>query len=302
MLDYKMIRSALVLLLLAAPVRGEEAASFLLAGSGARSRSLGGAATALAGDNDSVFWNPAGLSGISRYELGVSHSFLSGESHDAMAAAVPLGARSRGVLGLGLIRMGYGTLEGRDADRRSAGRYSASDWAASLAYGRPLIRGLSAGLAVKRVSSRIADASAGASALDAGMSWSLKNPWKTRLGVAVRNLGEDLKFGGTASPLPLTFATGLSLEPLSGLLLSAEISRRPKAGQTFLGLGSEYRLHPAFALRAGYLRDQASSSLARLGGVSGGFGLISQRMNLDYAVTPLGRLGNVQTLTLTARY
>lgn len=293
------------LILLSSPAFGQEAASFLLIGSGARSQSLGGAVTALAGDKDSLFSNPAGLSGVSRYEMGASHSFFLGDSLDTVSAVLPLGSRTGGnwgVLGLGVTRMGYGTMEGRGEDRRSTGRYSASDWALSAAYGRPMAWGVSAGLAVKRVQSRIADASAGATAFDAGMTYDLKRAWKSRLGAAIRNFGGDMSFSGQAYPLPLILATGITMEPISGLLLSAEIQRRPKGNQTFLGFGSEYRLHPAFALRAGYLRDHAPSRLSLLGGFSGGFGLISRRLNFDYAVTPLGRLGSVQTLSLTARY
>ncbi len=325
MRDYK-ITPALLLLLAAGGARAEETASFLRIGGGARAAAMGGAAAAPAADADAIFWNPAGLATLSRPEAGATHALYLGDQYDSLAGAVPLGSRAQtkrvelgsssgrasatalypsesslGVIGVGLARMGYAAQEGRDAARRPTGDFSASDYSASLAYARPLSAAFSAGIAVKRVASRLADASGGATAMDAGGLLDLGTRFHWRFGAVVRNLGEDLRFSSQASPLPLTFAAGGSVEPLPGLLLSGELQRRPKSGQTGGSFGAEYRLHPAVALRTGYLQDRGAAG-GSWGGLTGGFGVSWSRLRLDYAISPFGSLGTVQTFSLGGKF
>lgn len=310
MRDHKMTLAA-ALFLLAAGARAEEAASFLRIGGGARAAAMGGAATAVSSDADAIFWNPAGLAGLERAEAGATHAAYLGDQYDSLAAAVPLGSRglkrreesgSLGVIGVGLARMGYASQQGRDENRRPTGDFSASDYSAGVAYARRLPAGFSAGIAAKRVQSRLADASGGATALDAGASLDLGTRFNWRLGAAARNLGEDLRFSSQASPLPLTIAAGVASQPFRGLTLSGEVQRRPKSGKTTSAFGAEYLPHPNVALRAGYSRDGGPSGAAWPGGFTGGFGLSWSRLKLDYAVTPFGALGNVQTFSLSGRF
>lgn len=298
------LQAALLAAALAAPAAGQESAAFLRLGGGARPLALGGQGTTLAPASDSLFYNPAGLARLGRPELGATHALFLGDSYDALSLAAPLGPASsgRGVLGLGVSRMGYRAMEARDESRRAGGEFSASDAMVSLGYAYPLPGGLSAGLAVKRVESRIAEASAGATAFDAGLGWDVGGPWAVRLGGAARNMGEDLRYSRQAYPLPLAFAAGLSMEPVPGLLVAGEASRRPRGNQTGFALGTEYRLHPLFAVRAGYLLDRGPGSAAWPRGGSAGFGLRWTRLSLDYALAPFGGLGSVQVFSLSARY
>ena len=326
MRHHKMIVAAVAWLLAAGMARAEEAASFLLIGGGARAAAMGGAAVALSADADAIYWNPAGLASVTRPEAGATHALYLGDTYDALAAAVPLGNRGvlrkeelgsrsgraaatayypaesdMGVVAVGLARMGYAAQEGRDAARRPTGTFSASDYSASLAYARRVGGGFSAGLAVKRAQTRLADSSAGATALDAGGVLDLGTRFSWRFGAAVRNLGQDLRFSEQASPLPLTFAAGASAEPFRGLLLTGEVQRRSKSGTTAGSFGAEYRLHSVVALRAGYLQDRGPSA-TRWGGPTGGLGLGWGRLRVDYSFAPFGALGTVQTISIGGRF
>ncbi len=323
-----MTRSLLAALMvsIAGPARGQEAASFLRIGSGARAQALGGAYTALAADANALSWNPAGLARLDRPEAAATHALYLGDHYDSLSLAVPLGnwsgwrrrsfsgpagrvtgeavypsEGSRGVLAVGFSRLGGATQEGRSVDRTRTGNFSTSDWALSLGYARPVAGPLSAGLAIKRVQSRVADASGGAFAADAGLALAWTGLWSPRLGASARNLGSDLRLGTQAWPLPLTFAFGAAVEPTRGLTFAAEAQRRPKAGRTVLSFGTEYRVHPLVSLRAGLL-NEGSRAPAWSRSLSGGFGLHWDRLSLDYAFSPFGSLGNVQTLSVKGRF
>ena len=64
---------------------GEEAGAFLSLGVGARAIGLGGAFTGMADDGTAFYWNPAGLSRLSRREATMMYSSLFGLS-DALAS------------------------------------------------------------------------------------------------------------------------------------------------------------------------------------------------------------------------
>lgn len=313
------------MIVLAPAAQAQEAASFLRIGSGARAQSLGGAYTALAADADALVWNPAGLSAMARPEASVTHALYLGDHYDSFNLAIPLGTwedqrsqklfgrsglvtgtayypreNERGVLGVGFSRLGGSAQQGRSADRRSTGDFTNSDWAISLGYGRRLVGGLSAGLAVKRVQSRIADASAGAMASDAGLAYAWSR--RLRLGAAVRNLGQDLSYSDQSWPLPLTFALGVSGEVINGFTVTGEAQSRPKAGKTAVSLGTEVRLHTMLSLSAGYLHDGDRRVYSAFGNLSAGLGLRWDRLRLDYSLAPYGALGNVQTFSVSGRF
>jgi hypothetical protein len=96
---------------------------------------------------------------------------------------------------------------------------------------------------------------------------------------------------------------------LGGLLhLAVDVRHEPYDKRTEVGVGTEYALLPVFAVRAGYASQAArtisstSSSPIGLGGLGGGFGLKLGNYRADYTFTPFGELGNVQRISLGARW
>lgn len=322
---------ALALLLVSGPAGlclAEESGAFLKIGAGARAIGMGNAFTAVADDSDALHSNPGGLATLQRTEFGATHAVMFlGDTLDSFSLAVPLGAQAavmkeelssydgkptavakyrgsvpRGTLGLGFIRLTQSGQEGRDAGRRPTGEFGASDMAVSLAYGRRFSGGLSGGVSVKSIQSRIADASASSVAMDLGLLCDVGQRW--RVGGAMTNLGKGLRFEQEVSPLPMTVSLGAAVRVTGPLLLSLQASHRPNAGKTSFSLGTEYTLLAAVSLRAGYLHQQAADSGAQalLGGMGGGLGLRWGRLSLDYSLTPFGPLGNVQRFSVRARF
>ena len=104
---------AALVLLLAIPAQATKyAGTFMENGGGARALAMGGAFTAVADDPSTTFWNPAGLTGLTRSEILVMHSERFGDLIDRDFAAYVqpvswsvLGGTDAG-FGISVIRLG----------------------------------------------------------------------------------------------------------------------------------------------------------------------------------------------------
>lgn len=294
---------ALLALMLAADAAATETAQFLRIMPGARPMALGEAYTGVADDLNALTTNPAGLSRVGGRQAGFMHAALyGGASYDFMGYAQPFGDNA---WGLSLQRLAVGGLEGRDAAGNQTGSFAAADTALNLAFsGRLPDSSLRAGLGVKVIDSKLADASARSFAVDLGAQRPLGGlGLPVMVGAAVRNLGPGLKLGDQREDLPLTFAVGGAVRAAGALLLSADVTDRPHAARGKLGLsvGTEYSVLPAFSLRAGY-GSAAASGGDLMSGLGFGFGLRVLRATIDYGFTPGGALGAEQRVGFSTRF
>lgn len=292
---------ALLLILLTGPALGAETGAFLKIPAGARAVGLGSAYTALADDASSPAWNPAGLAALRTSELTATHAeMFEGLRHEFLAAAAPT---RLGTLGLSAELLTQGSLEGRDAQGKPAGSFAASDRAFTLALGRGL-GAFRLGGGVRFVESTLADATARTAAVDLGAQAGAGTVFGAPLGLglAVRNLGPGLKYAAGREPLPTTVSAGAALRLSAGLALAFDWRWRPNADKSEFGLGTEYAVLSGVALRAGYAAAKTGAGISRFGGLAAGLGLKAGRIGLDYAFTPFGELGNVQRLSLGARW
>lgn len=296
------MRPLFLALLLAPPAAAavNTGAAFLKLDPSARSAAMGSASVAGAGSADALFFNPAGLGTLKRRELLAGHAeWLAGTKFDALAYGQPT---SWGSLGVSALRLSAGTLEARTADRRAAGAFEAADAVYALSAARRL-EGWAVGGTLKYLRSEIGPYSAQTAAADLGLRREVPGT-ALGLGVAVRNLGKGLKFLDQEDPLPLTAAAGAAYRLAGVFALSAELRHEPHDRRTALSLGSEYAFLGALHLRAGY----GANTLARgggtgpLGGLGAGLGFRMKSFGADYAFTPFGELGDVQRLTLSARF
>lgn len=266
---------------------------------------MAGAYTALADDVNAIHYNPAGLSVLSRREVGATHAeWLLDSKFDAVAYAHPT---RLGSFGFGLTRLSTGRQEARDAGGRLVGEIGASDSAYSLAYGRAMGAGLpggrtSLGGSVKFLESRIGGDSASTVAVDLGVVHSLRAA-PLSLGAAVLNLGRGMRFLSQTDALPLTLSVGASYRLAGGLTLAVDARHEPNARRNEVGIGTEYAVLARLAMRAGYSTDAvASADGAPLSGLGGGFGLRFGLYRADYTLTPFGALGNAHRLSLGAKF
>lgn len=299
------LAGAVLALVLPAAAAAQESAAFLKIGVGARAVGMGGAFTAVADDVNALAWNPAGLAFVDARQVGLTHTqHVAGTRFNFLGLVQPT---RFGTFALGGRHLSQGRIDGRDAEGRPTGSFSAADGAVELAYGLKLFNGAYLGWGVKYLSSRIAEASAQTYAVDLGSMYELAplGPGLPRLGLAVLNIGPGMRFLDERTPLPLTLAAGLGYRLPAGLILALDFRHRPYGNTSEVSVGTEYAVLPTFAFRAGYGAGRGlsgGSGLAALRGLAGGFGLRIYGYHLDYSITPFGELGNTQRFSVQAKF
>lgn len=291
------------LLALAAPVSAglNTGAAFLKLDPSARSAALGSSYTSMSGTADTLFFNPAGLGGLAKREFMAGHAeWLAGTKFDALAYGQPT---SWGSLGVSALRLSVGELDARTADRRTAGSFEAADSMYSIAAAKRYAPA-TLGASLKYIKSEIGPYSAQTVSLDLGARREVPGR-PMSLGFTVRNLGKGLRFLDQEDPLPLTFSAGASYRLAGVLGLAMDLRHEPHDSRTSVSVGTEYAFLGALALRAGYganMLSRGTSGHGPLGGLGAGLGFKLKSFGADYAFTPFGELGDVQRLSLSARF
>ncbi len=301
---------------------GSTGGQFLKLGVGARAVALGESFVAVADDASSVFWNPAGLARLTSKELSASHStYVQDVNYESISYAHPL---KKGAIGAGANYLYMGGIERRGKDESLQGSFGASDFNFSLSYASPLIRNpkmatesarrILGGVTIKMVRQQIDSFSANAVAMDLGLITPVRNTRFT-FGIAVQNLGSDIKFQDQSYPLPRTFRMGLSwLAPKAPVMVTGGLSL-PRDNSLSYQLGAEYWPVQSFALRSGYtlrpsddfagyrgIGTKSENTLTALSGFVAGMGIKAFNMQLDYAFVPMGDLGSTHRVTLGMRF
>lgn len=292
----------LVALLMAPAAQAVPTASFLDAGVGARSLSLGGAGTAFADDATALYWNPSRLAQVEKREVVFSHAELAESTRLDFGGYVhPV---ERGALAAGFTYLSHGSIEGRDGLGRPTAGFGASDAALTLAYARSAEIGR-AGVAFKYIRSHIAEAEAQTVALDLGLSRSaVVGGLRTEAGLAVRNVGPGLKYADQKNDLPLTIALGLMVRKGS-LGLGLDYENRPRIGGQDAGVGLEYEAMKGICLRGGYGTQGAvggGSGFDAAKGLALGLGVKTGPMRLDYGIKPMGEFGQAHRFDIGYRF
>jgi len=273
---------------------GESGAAFLKLPVDARAVAMGEAFTAQAQGATSLYWNPAGLAKVPRFDLAAMHNvYLMSTFQDYAAGAYT--HPSWGSFGLSLNYWGSGSISGTDSVGNNTGSFSANDLAVTGGYARKVGKNMSLGLGVKFISEKNENASGTAFALDLGGLYEVPAQ-RLVLGASVSNLGSQMKLVEKGYPLPLTFrAGGAYALPKLPLRFAADLTA-PNDGSVSAGLGTEYLATKMFALRAGY---RTGSNLHGLSGLRAGAGFAYQGFGLDYAFAPYGELGMVHRVSLS---
>ena len=277
--------------------------AFLEVPAGARAAALGGAYASLARGAEAVFWNPAGLQGTSGVELEATHiELFQGLRAEQFALA---GRRFGGGLAASVRAQYSEAIPERDALGNLIGTFGSHDLEFALGYGRALRPGLTVGGNAKYIRERIANASAGTYAFDAGAGWE-PGPAGLKLGAAVQNLGPAAAYTidgtkGEPVPLPAAFQTGVSYSVALGatLALSGSLEGRFTRGRSGLGLAGAELSAPGTgaAVRLGWRENDSASSFSM------GAGYALHSMSLDYAFVPLSEdLGDTHRFSLMARF
>ncbi len=221
--------------------------NFLSVGTDARATAMGEAFTTIEGSSTSLFYNPAGLAGISTFvDISLSQmKWIADIKYIAGAAAFSPWEGRYGVIGISFMTIDYGTFHFTQVAPTESGYMDLEGYpmpkayVVGLGYGRALSDQFSIGGQVKYVRQDLGQATvpvyksvADASGkLTQDTSYEVRNyalgtvafdfgtMFKTGLkslafGVSIRNFAEEVKYEREGFQLPLSFRIGISMNVL----------------------------------------------------------------------------------------
>lgn len=313
-----LVATLLVLGSLGGPARagssgnGTAAGSFLRLAPGARGTAMGSALGGVADDAYAAWYNPAGLGFLERVEAAAAHEARFDDiKYDAVVLAVPvlawrdspLAAHAYGVTALSVYSLSAPGIQRRglvETDEPS-GTFAAADRAYALSYGYNLDgTNLALGGTAKFVDSALDSARATALTMDGGV---LYKGERATAGAGVRGFGGSLRYASASDPLPSVLYAGGSYRPHVEWLFTAELDL-PRQDSPELGLGVERRWEPAANIAAA-VRGGVNTARADAGGLAGasvGFGVAWRDLEIDFAWSPSGALGDLFKYSLRFRF
>ena len=274
---------------------GSSAMEFLKIGVSARSAATGGAFSAICDGPMSAHYNPAGLSRADNIQIAGMHvEWFQDLRYEYIGLALPLGRASG--LGLSFSYLSFGDIEGYSETNVPIGNISAYDMAVTLSYGRTISSDLSMGLGVKAIGEKLDNVDAFGFAGDIGLQYRFGNYLG---GLSIMNIGPEIKYETSSSPLPTTVNAGISYFPLGGNLALMAGTAVPFSGDASFQAGLEYTYQNLMVLRSGY---DSQNSFDNNSGLSFGGGLNLYSHSLDYAYNVNSLMGGTHQISFVFRF
>jgi len=299
---------------------GTSAGTFLKIGVGARPVGMGGAFVAVANDPSTIYWNPAGIAGLLRKQVVVSHTDWPADiNYEYIAAILPV-EKLGGSVGLQLGSLRTDINETTELQPYGTGRsFTYADYVAGVSYGRRFTDKLLIGGTFKFVHENLGLDVGGTTVntwlIDVGSLYYI-GYGSLRVGVALANFGPDFSPSGayyapTGSEVrgydsfnpPTQFRWGLAWEPIENddmaLTTALEVSQPADNTQAYKA-GLEWSLWRTLAIRTGYDFNADALNWSGGAGVIGNLGVF--RGTVDYAFTDGQELGTIHQFTLGGRF
>jgi hypothetical protein len=247
---------------------GTGGATELLIPVGAKDLGMGGSTVATTTGINALFWNPAG---ITRADQSVSVLF----SHMSYIAdiGVEYGAVSTnfpdfGTVALSIKALSVGDIPittTTDPDGESQQTYSPQLFVAGLSYARQLSERISVGITTSLISEHLGEVSATGVAFSAGVMYQhLAEIQGLSLGVAVKNIGPQMQFGGSGLN---QFASVSTLNRTPGYLqLQAAPFQLPSSMEIGLGYKASIDEHNVVQLTGAFQNNNYSEDVYSIGG------------------------------------
>ncbi len=272
---------------------GTSGLSFLKIGIGARAIGMGEAFTAISGDINSIYWNPAGLAQTQGGNLTFMHNWWFWDmSSDFLAVAFKV---RKNTVGISLTSSRVPGIELRDKPTAEPiGTFDAQDLALAASFARGFI-GFDVGITIKWLYEKIYTQQASGLGFDIGGTYFLNN--KLQFGTVLSNLGAKMKFQEAEFSLPLVYRLGMVYrtkeDHLDGDIILGLDLVKPHDNDWKLHSGIEYSYNKTLALRMGYELGYDDKSF------SFGLGLGYEGYKIDYAFVPFGSdLGSTHRISL----
>lgn len=289
-----------------ANVSGASAMNFLKIPSDVRGVAMGETGTALGDGIGSLEWNPAGIANISDVQATWAYNkWFQDMSSQYAAAAVPWyhktpsGVKKHyGTYAVSVNYFSVTPFQGYDAKGSPTSFVGSSDMAAGLSYGTHITRALSYGMTVKYLHETLDNVSATAYAADEGILF--RTPAGFSMGLAVENIGTQVKFMKDSGTLPQTLRAGVAYQHFLNselLTLTCDAIQPNDRDYTYFGTGVEYWVKQTLAVRSGYRTGIDEGSGLRVG-----LGIKISPVELNYAFAGFGDLGLTHRVGMTMRF
>ncbi len=263
---------------------------FLRSGLSARAGGFGDAYTAVANDENAIFFNPAGLANIRSGAISLNHTQW---FQDIRFDNVLFGYNFDRKLGVALSvsHMWMPSILGKDNLGNPTSAFDVSSSVIQLGIGYRIHPSFYLGLGVKYFQDNLAGFSVNGVALDAGIYMYTFIRGLT-FGASVQNLGGDVQYDVARERLPLQYRLGLSYRLYgSGLRLSFDAIKSIDTDINYAA-GIEYTFMRTFSLRFG---NQFRPGAAFTPGYGAGLNL-SNRYILDYTFYASQDLGSTHRI------
>ncbi len=278
---------------------GETGLAVLKVGVGARATAMGEAFTALSDDASGIYWNPAGSVWIDQRQAHFSHnSWIQGINHNVASLTFPT---KIGSFGIGLLLNNVEGFESRTiASEEPTGTFSAHDFSFALNYARKLTDKMSVGANFKFFNEKIYIEDASGYMIDLGARYVTPVHGLVLAG-AIQNLGFTTEMIEEKIRLPQTLRLGAAYAlPFAAIrdkaLLAADYVQIFNDA-SHINVGLEVLPVEVISLRSGYQTGFEEK------GLSAGFGLHINWLDIDYAYVPFGRdLGDSHRFSLTTTF
>ena len=285
---------------------GTSAYSFLKIGVGARAVAMGNAYVGMVDDESAIYYNPAGMLGLSGYALSSGyHNYLADIQGGYLSAVLPWGEKRK--VGFAINYLNFGDTPLTDKSGEVLGNFGGGDLALSAAFAQPVSERLYFGLGTKFIVETIDSFSSTGLALDIGFQYNLPDE-HTRLGLSATNLGFQLS--GLSEehkdPLPIMIKAGVAHRMHNAPFNVVADVGKASDNDFFAGGGVEFIGVEKLRLRAGYNTIgsdyKTGGDNESLAGISFGLGLMLKKFSFDYAYVPYADLGNSHRIYIARRW
>lgn len=284
---------------------GRTSMQFLKIGIGARQVAVGEANIASVQDINSIFWNPAGITGISDAEASFTYTNWIADLN-IVSGAVGYNFQGVGTLALSYISLDYGdipealvTSPGGGIDTRTGSTFSGSDLALGVGFARQFTDKLSIGVNFRYIREDLFVFSSDLWSFDVGSFYN--TGWKgIRLAMSAQNFSTPARWLETKEEeqqsydLPLVYRIGTSIDLLGGsdLFLGGDAANQKLTLNIDaihsndyaerLHFGFEYWFMNMFSLRGGYKINHEEGNLSMGAGLNYNAGFVNIRFDYAY--------------------
>ncbi|HKB85069.1 MAG TPA: PorV/PorQ family protein [Ignavibacteriaceae bacterium] len=283
---------------------GRTAMQFLKIGNGSRQVAMGEAAIAGVQDVNSIFWNPAAITGIQNAEAAFNYNHWIADLK-VLSGAVGYNLDGIATFAVDYISLDYGdiaealtTSSSGGVDTRTGTFFSGSDVMMGFGIAKQFTDKLSIGIHVKYIQEKLYVYSSSLWGFDVGSFYN--TGWRgVRIAMSAQNFSTQARFLHTQQEeqqtyeIPLVYRIGVSMDLMGGqdLFLGGDpdqhkITFNVDAVHTNdykerLMLGLEYKVFNIFSLRGGYKLNYDEGNLSFGAGVD--YVIEGVRVNFDYA-------------------